>query len=703
MQWNSDRNAGFSRTNPQQLILPVIIDPEYHFEAINVESQQNNTHSLLWWTKRLIALRKRHKAFGRGSIDFLAPDNSRVLAFVREYEGEKILVVANLSRFVNHVELDLSKYRDATPREMFGGTPFPAITDRPYSLSLGSYGFYWMALEATPENEAQVRLESYEAPTLQASSLRALTAGDERGTLEAAMPAFLHTRPWFRGRLRELVSTRIEDAVAFGQGDGALVATVAAAEYTLGQPESYLVPLAFVPASDPRTPSAETVFARVRFGEVDGLLVDALADGPSSRPLLDALMRGARVPGRVGEVLATAFDPGLEKRLEENGGDAKSLAARHSNAAIQYGTSYLLKVYRRLEPGRNAELEAGLLLSEAAPGLAPKFVGSIDYRRDRAEASTVAVLQRFVPNEGTAWEHACAEVGRYYQRVLASDDASDLPPLPQGGLASHVTQPLPGPLAETMTAYCSVARLLGVRTAEMHLAFASSEDPAFVPEPFSSFDRRSVYQSFRNLIGRVLRDLRRRRHLPPETRALAEEVTGKERAILDRIVPVLRAGGGLRMRIHGDYHLGQVLHTGKDFVLLDFDGDPRVSITERRRKRSALRDVAQMMRSFRHAARAGATEGVVREQDRSRVQGWEWLWCSWAGAAFLQGYLERARAGNGVAPAFLPNTDEALSMLLDRHLFARTLRELDEWTPGSAEGIDVLLADVLRMLGDDPA
>jgi maltose alpha-D-glucosyltransferase/alpha-amylase len=701
MQWNSDRNAGFSRANPQQLILPVIIDPEYHFEALNVEAQQNNTHSLLWWTKRLIALRKRHKAFGRGSIDFLNPENPRMLAFVRELEGEKILVVVNLSRFVSYVELDLGKYQGSVPRELFGGARFPAIADRPYALSLGSYAFYWMALEPPAETEAQVRLESYEPPALAVSSLGALTAGDERATLEGAMPMFLHTRPWFRGRLRELIAVRIEDAVALGQGDDALVAAVVAVEYARGEPEAYLVPLAFLPASSARVPSPDVVVARARLGDTDGVLVDALADGPSSRPLLDALAHGARVQGRAGDIVGTTFDPAIKQAIAQNGTEAKSLAAKHSNAAIQYGADFLLKVYRRLEPGRNVELDSGLLLAKLAPGLAPQLVGSIEYRSGRSEASTVAVLQRFVANEGSAWDQACAEVGRYYERVLASHDGPEIPPLPQGPIASHATQPLPPALADAMTTYCGVARLLGTRTADMHIAFASSDDPEFAPVPFSPFDRRSIYQSFRNLIGRVLRDLRRRRDLPAPTRALVQQLLDNEGPTLERIAPILRAGGGLRIRIHGDYHLGQVLHTGKDFVLLDFDGDPKVSIAERRRKRSALRDVAQMMRSFRYAAHAGATAGTIREQDRARLPAWERLWLSWTAAAFLQGYLEQVRSEGAARAPFLPPTDEALSTLLDRHLFARILHELDGATGGPAdETIDVALADLLRMLGD---
>jgi maltose alpha-D-glucosyltransferase/alpha-amylase len=670
MQWNSDRNAGFSRSNPQRLILPVIIDPEYHFEAINVEAQQNNTHSLLWWTKRLVALRKQHRAFGRGSIDFLNPDNSRVLAFVREHEGETILVVANLSRFVQYVELDLAKYQGFVPTELFGKTKMPPVTERPYFITLGSYAFYWMALARPLETEAQVRLESYEPPKLVAASLRSLTAGDERPILEEALPLFLHTRPWFLGRLRLVTSTRITDAISIGKGDAALVATFVTMEYGSGESDTYVVPLAFVPKTDARVPTTDVVFASARLGGVDGFLVDALTDAPSAYPLLELLLGGARAPGTVGQLVGTAFEAGLA----EDGSDARSLGAKHSNAAVQYGGRFLLKVYRRLEPGRNPELDAGRLLAKQAPGLAPQFVGAIDYRVGRGEPSTVAVLQRFVANEGTAWDHAYAEVQRFYERILASHDPPELPPSPVGPLASHGAQPLPAGLAETMSAYSEIARLLGNKTADMHIAFASSDDPAFAPEPFSSFDRRS--------------------ELPAQTLALAKQVVDREAAILDRIAPLLHAGmGGLRVRIHGDYHLGQVLHTGKDFVIVDFDGDARSTPAERKRKRSALRDVAQMVRSFRYAAHAARTAGVIREEDQSRLKPWEALWADWAAAGFLRGYFERTQE-----QVFLPKGDESLAMLLDRHVFARALHELKDWSAGASADIDVALADIVHML-----
>ena len=156
MQWSSDRNAGFSRANPQKLYFPVIIDPEYHYEAVNVENQQGNPHSLLWWMKRMIALRKRHKALTRGSIEFLLPENTKVLAFLRCHQEECMLVVSNLSRFVQYVELDLPRHQGLVPTEVFAQTAFPPIGAQPYMLTLGPHATYWFSLNEPPSAEIQL-------------------------------------------------------------------------------------------------------------------------------------------------------------------------------------------------------------------------------------------------------------------------------------------------------------------------------------------------------------------------------------------------------------------------------------------------------------------------------------------------------------------------------------------------------------------
>src|SRR5207244_1016337 len=239
MQWSADRNAGFSRANPQRLVLPVIIDPEYHYESLNVEAQQQNPNSLLWWTKRLVALRKRFQAFGRGSIEFLSPDNPHVLAFIRQHEDETVLVVANLSRRVQYVELNLASYKGRAPLELFGQTKFPAVGELPYLLTLGAHAFYWFPVEAAKAAADVAREAAYQPPAVEAPAGVEAVASD-RALLEQVLPGYIEGRRWFAGREREMSGVRVLDVLPLG----AVRFAVVRMEFTLGEPEDYVVPLA---------------------------------------------------------------------------------------------------------------------------------------------------------------------------------------------------------------------------------------------------------------------------------------------------------------------------------------------------------------------------------------------------------------------------------------------------------------------------
>src|SRR4051812_26980399 len=212
MQWSSDRNAGFSRTNPQKLYLPIIIDPEYHYEAINVEAQQNNANSLLWWMKRLIALRKRYQAFGRGTLEFLHPANRKILAFIRKYRDEQILVVANLSRFVQHVELDLSAAKGATPVELFGRAVFPIVGQTPYPLSLGPHAFYTFELEPPTEPAGATHGAGAAEPAVVQVPVTKLgfLHTQAREQIEPALQRYFQAAGWV-GAADEIKATRFAD------------------------------------------------------------------------------------------------------------------------------------------------------------------------------------------------------------------------------------------------------------------------------------------------------------------------------------------------------------------------------------------------------------------------------------------------------------------------------------------------------------
>jgi maltose alpha-D-glucosyltransferase / alpha-amylase len=691
MQWSADRNAGFSRANPQRLILPITIDPEYHYEAVNVEAQQNNPNSLLWSTKHLIALRKQFQAFGRGSIEFLTPSNHRVLAFIRQFGDETILVVANLSRFVQYVELDLSKWKGTRPIELSGYTEFPAVGELPYLMTLGGHAFYWFALESSAAGSEAEAATGYRPPVLEAASLEALLGGEGRLGLEEALPAFLDTRRWFSGRALGLTSARI-DALVACKGVRFLIAR---ADYASAEAERFLIPLAA--ALDGRPVAPQSVLAIVRTGGGEVTLVDAGEDVGSARALLEMWIEPPPPAREVATrdaatIEATAFSP-----VEVPEAEPFNISAHHSSAALRYGDRYFLKLFRRIEEGVSPELEMSLFLNARAPGISPKVVGSLQLRRGRAEPSTLAVLQAFVPNEGTAWTHAREELHRFFERLVTRH--RDLPP-PEStplNLLETARAEVPATLTEVIAAYLDVAALLGRRTADLHLALASqTADPAFAPEPYTPQDRRSKYQSMRNIAGKTLRLLKSNlARLPARIAPLAHVLAEDPGRTLKIFEPLLtQKQPVVRIRTHGDYHLDQILHAGKEFVILDFDGLEGETLVERRRKHSALRDVAGMIRSFHYAAMTALLDGsVVREQDREAATPWAEAWHRHISASFLRSYL----AGTTGAP-FIPTAEE-LPLVLQTHLIEKALQELRDELVACGETVTIPLAAIAELVG----
>jgi maltose alpha-D-glucosyltransferase/alpha-amylase len=687
MQWSADRNAGFSRANPQRMILPITIDPEYHYEAYNVEAQQNNPNSLLWWTKRLIALRKRFEAFGRGTMELLAPANFRVLAFIRQMGPQTVLVVANLSRFVQYVELNLATWKGTRPIELMGHTEFPAIGELPYLLTLGGYAFYWFLLEPPALRQEHELAAQYSPPVFDLPGAEAVLSPEGRLLLEDALPAFLYTRLWFSGRGREIGAVRIHEAVRLGQ---VIVLTVQV-DYSDGGSDHLVLPLALV--TDGRSVLAQAIFASAPTATGEDLLVDALEDGPSARALVELVASHRRANGFRANFEATSFTP-----IAVPDDEPRNIRPRDTAAIIRYGDRYLLKVFRHLEEGVSPELEVNRFLNLRAPGLSPAIVGAIELRRGRAEPSTLAVLESYVPNEGTAWTHALEELRRFFERVLTR--YRDVPPqaAERQSVWEMARSEVPPTVREVIGAYLDLAARLGARTADLHLALASDPGhPAFAPEPYSTLDCRSKYQSMRNIVGKTLRLLRANlERVPARILPAATALTENHDRTMAIFQPLLaRRLTGLRIRTHGDYHLEQVLYTGKDFVIIDFSGMPTDTLADRRRKHSTLRDVAGMIRSFHFAACIALLDGsVVREEDRAVAGPWADAWHRWVSSAFLRAYLD-ATSG---AP-FIPTGDD-LPLMLSTHVLEKAFTELrDELERSTSDTVAIPLMAIADMVG----
>ncbi len=717
MQWSADRNAGFSKASPHRLYLPIIIDPDSHYEAFNVEAQQNNQYSMLWWMKRLIAMRKRYKAFGRGTLEFLLPDNHRVLAFIRRYQDEVILVIANLSRFVQYANLDLTAFKGTAPIEVFGRAQFPTIGDSPYMLTLGPHSFYWFLL--TPVGTGAPRSASAAARSLKERPPLQLTVQDDwqnvfsgraRTTLEDSLMSYVQTQRWFGGKARQIKSATFREIVpmAFDSTDASI--TQVQIEYTQEDPEIYVLPLAFASGekadhiceSQPNTVLAKLT-VREKDTEKTGCLYDAVFDKTFCRSLVEMIARRRHLRGSGGDVVAAPT------RLMRNGGlatitnlEVASMRAQQSNSSIVFGDQLILKLFRRTEVGINPDLELGYFLTERVGfSHTPPVAGTIEYRTKRGEGVAIGILQKFVPNEGDAWRHTLDALSQYFDRAVTrpADELKDLlKPMPfvdrmQRTSIAQFAGELIGPYFENV-------KLLAQRTAELHVALASStDDPDFAPEPFSVLYQRSLYQSMRNHSGQMFQLLRKNlSSLRGDVLDDALKVLDHENEVLNRFRTLIsRKISATRTRIHGDFHLGQVLYTGKDYVIIDFEGEPARPLTERRIKRTPIKDVAGMLRSFHYAAYTSLFGHLgsanVRPEDLATVEPWARIWNVWVCSTYLNSYLQHAQAGG-----FLPTNRDELNILLNVYLLEKALYELGYELNNRPDWVRIPLTGILQLL-----
>ena len=680
MQWSPDRNAGFSEANRQRLFLPVITDPEYHYETVNVETQQANQHSLLWWMKRLILLRKRYRAFGRGSLEFLHPENRKVLAFIRRYQDEQILCVVNLSRFVQAAELDLSAWRGSVPVEMFGETAFPPIGELPYFVTLGPHAFYWFSLQpqkaavaTTPSAPSERHLPLIEVP----GGWERLFSREEVAALLPVLPDYIRERRWFGGKARRIKGVAVIETIPV-RGQTLAYLTFIEVSYAEGDPETYLVPLACSSAEDAdrirqRVPHAAVAW--VDEGEPSPrLLYDALSDAGFCQALLEWIAGRRRVSGLRGTLLASNTRA-FRQMVGPEGANLEPsvLQVEQSNNSVTFGERVILKAFRRLGEGLNPELEVGRFLTEKTTfaHVAP-LAGSLEYRPERGEPITLAVLQGYVPNQGDAWQYTLGQLAEFFRRVEALQ-ATGIPDLGTG-VPGLPPRDLPPAAAEALGSYFESATLLGRRTGEMHQALSSvPSDPAFAPERISVLDQQSIYQSMRSLSGRILHLLRSQMpKLPADAREEGRRVLEREDQINIQLRGYLKyRSSASRIRVHGDYHLGQVLYTGADFIIIDFEGEPGRRLGERRAKRPALRDVASMMRSFHYAGRMALRQQPGPPELSLALEPWVRFWVAAVSTAFLHAYLETARAAS-----FIPQSPEGLDIELRTFLLEKALYEL---------------------------
>ncbi len=649
MQWSPDRNAGFSRADPQQLYLPPIMDPIYGYQSINVEAQIRDPSSLLSWTKRMLAVRKTSQAFGRGLRRFLKPGNRKILAYLREYRDDTILCVANLSRSAQPVELNLAPFKGRVPVEMLGRTAFPPIGDLPYLLTISAYGFYWFRLttdaEAPSWHEQIFSID--ERPVLVLfdgwSSLfrdrvvpwRIAMAEKTRLQFETdTLPRFIETQRWYAAKGTAIERARIADHVVWQEGKISWVLALLDVG-TAVEPAWYFMPLALAweERDEERVRNLSTsAIAKIRQQANTGVMGDAFADEAFCRALVVAMAQRRDIATAHGKL---EFRPTAAFAQLAGKNFAALPAARPqgstSNTVVVMGERLVLKGYRRLRPGASPELEMGLYLTEVVryPNCAP-LAGVLQYSGGDGKTHLLALLQAYVANQGDGWTYSLEYLRRHLE-VHRTAPATDALPV------------------NAHEAYLIMVRTLAKRTAELHRALATrTGNLDFEPESLTRADfdgyRQRALAEAHNALGLLKSSID---EIPAADRDKANEVLAHQ----DRLIARLEASAaeetqGQKIRIHGDYHLGQVLVTRNDFVIVDFEGEPGHSIEQRRAKQSPLRDVAGMLRSFSYVEHSALRSVAHNDVEFSKLSPLAKAWAAEVRAAFVSAYDAEAQSAS---------------------------------------------------------
>ncbi len=689
MQWSPDRNAGFSRADPQRLYLQPIMDAMYGYESVNVETQLRDKSSLLQWTRRMLAVRKTSRAFGRGRRTFLKPGNRKILAYISEHDDDVILSVFNLSRAAQPVELDLSAFKGRVPVEMLGRTSFPPVGDLPYLLTLNSFGFYWFRLtdEAPVPSWHQEGVALLDRPVIVlfdgwTSLLKERVMPWRIGFADRlikqfetdTLPPHIEAQRWYATKGSTITRARLADQAIWEVGGLSWLLPLLELEGPPQKP-TYFMPLsiAWEDRDEERLKQIQpAAIAKVRQQANVGVMGDAFFDEAFARAVVRAIVQDTQLPTARGNLNFKPTSLGRELVLDALSDLAVSRpTALSSNTVVTIGETLFLKGYRQLRVGVNPELEMGRFLTEDAGFLhGVPVAGAIEYLGADGTVFTLALLQAYVPNQGDGWAYTLAYLERFLAELRDAEHAQT---------------------ANPHGAFLALIGILGRRTAELHNALAKrTGNPAFEPEPMTEADLKTARDTVRSEGHATLARLREAQAgLAPAAQEDAARLLARSGAIDAFIDGLPMTGGhGWRTRFHGDYHLGQVLISRNDFVIIDFEGEPARSIEERRAKQSPLRDVSGMLRSFNYARWSALRRAAQNVGELARLDAAAREWERETREAFLAGYKA------ALAPEAGPVDDKLVELFELEKAFYELRYELGnraDWVPVPLQGILALL------------
>jgi maltose alpha-D-glucosyltransferase/alpha-amylase len=699
MQWSPDRNAGFSETNPQQLYLPVIIDPEYHYEAVNVEMQRKNTSSLFWFMKRMISMRKSYKAFGRGDMKFLHVDNPKILAFTRTYEDETVLVICNLSKYAQPAEIDLRDFNGYVPVEIFSKNSFPLIKNEPYFFTLSAHSFQWFALEKVHHKKD----DPAALPALELQEWEDILKGETRDQLEKEiLPVYISKRTWFRGKARKVHSMHIQKCVPVPVRNKPVYLLLVDVNYESGLPETYHLAVTSV-AGDAieklLVTCPEAVIAQMKIHSMTALLCDAYYVYEVQEFLMRQLAEKKEIQAEDDRIQFNSKEE-VGTYLKEH---VQPIARMHSNdinnTSITYNNRFFLKMYRKVDKTVNPDVELSYYLSaEAKFEHVPGFLGVIELNPGK-DGIALGLLQILIENHGDGESYMRERIANYIERIMARNRETLDPYDRRGTLIEPIGfYELPNEIQELIgSRTADQASLIGLRTAEMHLTLASGIGKDFKPEEYSLHYQRSLFSSMQALIRESIQTLEKYYD------ELSEDTKQETQFLIDNRANLLNAARKIYMkkfdiwkiRTHGSYSLKKLLVSGRDVLIQDFGGKSAKSFSATRLKRSPLRDIAEMIISFHYVAYEGffASHQIHPEEFRSLLPFAE-MWAHYISGFFMKAYLEKVDGS-----ALIPQEKKDLEIVLNTFLIEKSLTHFIDNINTKPDFVIVALHIIRSVLG----
>ena len=673
MQWSPDRNAGFSEANPQQLYLPVIIDPEYHYESVNVEMQRRNTSSLFWFMKRMINMRKNYKAFGRGNIRFFQVDNPKILAFTRTYGDETLLIVVNLSKYAQPAEIDLREYKGFVPVELFSKNHFPLIReDAPYFFTLSPYSFQWFALE-------QVRTEKQDVTTFPRLRLARwndiLTPATRRELEKSVLESYLDQRRWFKSNGRKVFDIELHHLATIPIDHRNAELFIADVSFDSGLPEHYQLCLTWVTDKEAQRLSLtcpEAIVAQLDLSGTAALLCDAYFVPAFHDHLVKQLANQA-----TSEQLTYNVKTEAASYLRTHDAIVRIHTADENNTSLTIDNQFFLKIYRKVDKAMNPDVEITRYLSEEV-GFRhiPQFLGTIEFGAEKNKL-VIGMLQELIENHGNGYTYMLERLNNYVERILSRQREALNPYDRRGTLINPVGfDDLPEELRVLLgTRVAEHARLVGLRTAQLHSALADTKGIRdFQPEEYSLHYQRSLFASMQSLVRETYQALSRNfAKLPPDVQKEARAIAGKREELLNTLKRIYNKKLDIwKVRIHGTYDLRKLLLSGKDLVIHDFGGNPLRSYSERRIKRSPVRDIAEMITSIHYTAHEGFyNNNHIPKEEVLHLLPFAEQWAHYMSGFFTKEYFEHVRNSS-----LIPSEDKDLEVVLNTFLLEKNLMHL---------------------------